>query len=210
MADLGFAHDGIGFDGVEDLEGLGDGIGQLVFVFDAAFFAGHGDAEELRAAIGDGQFVQAGRFGEDAGIGAVAAHDRSQGAVAAGFFVDHAFDDDIAAQFNAGGLQRHDAQYIADDAAFHIGAAAAVDLAVDEFAAPGSISPEFRRSERHDIEVAVEFQRPAAAAATVNADHIGAIGVGEARGHESRMGGQLVIVGRPAIDLETEGEQFAL
>lgn len=64
--------------------------------------------------------IEAGWFGKNTGIAGIAAHDTGQHAVATGFLVHHAFDDQIAFESNPGGLQGLNHQQIADNATFHI------------------------------------------------------------------------------------------
>ena len=175
-----------------------------MFVFGAAFLAGDGDAEVLRAAVGDGDFPQPGRLGEDAAVGAVAAQHRRQRAVAAAFFIDDAFQQQIAAQAQAGSLQRRHAQPIRHTATLHIRRAAPINPPIDQFAAEGWIAPGLGRADRHDVDVTVQLERAAAACTAPAANDIRALSVRKAGRHISGMSSQFRIIRRPIINLKAE------
>ncbi len=136
------------------------------------------DAEPFESAF-DREDLEAGRFDDDGGVGAVAVLDGLGGAGTAGLFVDDAFEEDVAFEADTGALDRLDGGDHGGDTALHIDGAATPDLAVGDLGAEGWTGPGGGIATGDDVDVAVEDEGAAALAAGAfeGADDVGAAGI---------------------------------
>ena len=132
--------------------------------------AGHGDAEDERAALRDDEAPQR-RLGDEHAVRPVTAQDRRERAEAAVLLADRCHDEHITPHGHAGFRQRLPGDHHRDDAALHVDRAAPVDAVADALT-PDLVGPERRIAGLDDIDVALHHQRPAAAGAWHGRDEV--------------------------------------
>ena len=112
------------------------------------------DHTDLRA-----HHLAAGRFGNETGIGAIAALQRRERADAGAFFLDHALKVNPRGRLEAGGLDRIERIERADGAGFHVAGAAAIHPAVLDDRREWRRLPHVERPRRDDVAMALQDQR---------------------------------------------------
>ena len=103
-----------------------------------------------------GADLHVGGFGDDRGVGLVAALARRQRSHAGGLFFGHRLHQHVALQREPRAPDEIHRLDHGGDAALHVVGAAAVDAAVHDLAAPGIALPVFHEPERHHVVVAVQ------------------------------------------------------
>ena len=103
-------------------------------------------------------------------------------AVAAGLLLDHRGEEDVARPARRRRLSSAStADEVGGDPRLHVAGAATPDLPVVHLAAPRVVRPALRRLDGHDVDVAVQMQRAAAAGSSQPAGDAGAALVGQDR-----------------------------
>ncbi len=159
----------------------------------------HPDLEPQHAHVGAHQHVLLG-FRDDHGIGAVAAQQRRQGAVAGAFLFDHRLEIDGGPRGIARRAHGIVGVQIGNQPGLHVGRAATVHPAVDDGRVPRRAAPHVDRSGRHHVDVSVQDERAAGLLfGTIGAHHVE--GVFVRHGHRAEAGMRLDVahVDLPAV-----------
>ena len=160
--------------------------------------------------------VEPGAFGDHRAVGVGRVAPGRERAVARAFLFDHGFEADSASQRDLGLADGFERPQRGDEAALHVPAAAAVQPAADDPAAPRILRPPADGLRAHHVDVAVQDEAAAAAAAGRFGDHVGTRHVGMRHGREARQPAQPIGVdvadgGREPHRLQAAGdEQLAL
>ncbi len=153
----------------------------------------------------------AGGFGDQRGIGTVAARQGGERAVAGAFLLGDRLHIDIGRGGQAGAAQRVHREHHRRDALFHVMRAAAVHPAVADHGVEGFVGPHLLRPGGHDVDMALQDQ---AAALLFRRAHggddlhrLGVVGI-----HHRGVAGQMVhrdFGQGVAIDAPATGGEFA-
>ena len=148
----------------------------------------------------DQVFVE--RFGNDHGIGAVAALKARQRAVARALFLDDGLQADVGGGCEAGVADRVERIQVGRHTALHIAGTAPEHPAVPDRRFERRGLPHVERPGRHDVDVPVQNQRPAAGIrAPTRGDDVDRIVVAADHGRKPRQPGNVIDVDRPGIGL---------
>ena len=135
--------------GGEDGAGAGLGLQHMNRLAENA------QAEPDRAELGAKQLVLH-RLGDQAGVGAVAALERRQRAVAGALLLAHRLDEHVARRGEAGVAERVEREHHGRDADLHVVGAAAMHEAVFDQRLERRMAPLLQRPRRHDVDMALK------------------------------------------------------
>jgi hypothetical protein len=156
-----------------------------------------------------GDQVLRGRLQHERRIGGVASGNAGERAVAGGFLVDHRLDMDAPERIEPGLADRLDPEQPGQQPGLHVAAAAAIELAVGDAWLEGRRGPVLGIAGRDDIDMPVQDQRPAAAAAGVQgADHVEGLVVVEHGRAIARHVLQLGSGEGPSVDIVATGAEL--
>ncbi|MPL60859.1 hypothetical protein SDC9_06421 [bioreactor metagenome] len=159
------------------------------------------DHPELR---GDEAFLEG--LGDQCRIGAIAAQQTGKGAVAGAFLLDHRLHEDIGRRLQPERAQRIEREEVRGEPGLHVARAAAVKPAVLDAGREGRGAPHLLGACRHHIDMAVQDQRAAlAAAAAMAADDVPGVLIGGEHGREAGLVADLVKRDLPAVDGKATG-----
>ena len=116
--------------------------------------------EDERPALGRDD-RQPGRFGDDRGVGPVAAQDRRQRTGPAVLLRDDALDDDVAGGSQAGAFERDQGEEVGGETGLHVAGAAPVESAVDDLGRERRVGPAGGVAGLDRVDVGVEDQTSA-------------------------------------------------
>ncbi|KAG1251409.1 hypothetical protein G6F68_012284 [Rhizopus microsporus] len=140
------------------------------------------------------------RFGNECGIGAVAALQAGQRAVAGALFFHHGLQEHVGRRLQPYPAQRVQRRHAGDEARFHVTRAASVHPAVDDSGIVGVAAPLRPGPHGHHVDMAVQDQRPALAGArAVGAYHVERVVVRDGYRRETRHVLDGVDVDLPAV-----------
>src|SRR5262249_28555857 len=192
--------------GLGDLHAEFDPAHALVTFLDAGRLALNLDLEPDAADAGRLHVEIAGLAG-NAGIGLVAADHRVERSVPTQLFVDDDIDMDVALGLEPRRLEILDREDVARDAPLHVARSAPVDAAVLDRGRPGIVAPAFAVADRDDVRMPVEQQGAPAARAFPGGDDVGPALVAHGHGNVAGVLLQLVPLGLPHVDGETNVAQ---
>ena len=183
---------------VRRLDGVGSGVGLV----DMHRMAGDLDLEPHDARLRDRE--HAGRWLRDeGGVGAVAALQAGERAVAGAFLLDHRLLVDVRRRHVAQRAQRAQREDVQDQPGLHVARTAPVHPAVLDVGVVGIAGPHLVRPLGHHVDVAVEDQRPALGiGGTPGADHVPGIVIVQRMRRVARQVLEIVDLDLPAVDAQ--------
>src|SRR6185437_98612 len=197
------------FDRLGDFVPEFDAADALIAALNSCGFALNFDLEPYPADASRLHREAAGLAG-NAGIGLVAADDGVERAMTTDFLVDHYINEDVALEFNSGGLEKFDCENVAGNATLHVTGTAAIDAALLHLRRPGIIAPALAVAHWDDISVPVQQKRTAATRALPRRDNIGPALIALFDGDVAGVFLQLFPARLPHIDVETDLLQVAV
>ncbi len=187
---------------LDDTVGRFDRVRAGIGLVDMHGMAGHLDLEPHDADLRHRERA-ARRLGDQRGVGAIAALQAGERAVAGAFFLDHRLLIDVGRRHVAKRAERPQREDVQDQPGFHVARAATVHPAVLDVGVVGVARPHLVRPLGHHVDVTVQDQRAALRIARPpGADHVPGIVIVQRMRRVARQVLEVVDLDLPAVDAE--------